>query len=96
MAAEIEVTRLLTWNAAIKHDRGKRCDLEAGIAKLFATEMCEQVPSEGIQMHGGYGYTEDFAVEQYSPDSKLLMVGEATYEIQRLVVAHRLLEYDTI
>jgi alkylation response protein AidB-like acyl-CoA dehydrogenase len=92
MATQIEAARLLTWNAAMKHDRGERCDLEAGIAKLFATEMCERVASEGIQIHGGYGYTEDFAVERYFRDSKLLTVGEGTNEIQRLVIARRLLD----
>jgi alkylation response protein AidB-like acyl-CoA dehydrogenase len=93
MAAQIEAARLLTWSAAIKHYRGECCDLEAGMAKLFATEMCERVASEGIQIHGGYGYTEDFAVERYFRDSKLLTVGEGTNEIQRLVIARRLVEY---
>jgi alkylation response protein AidB-like acyl-CoA dehydrogenase len=73
--------------------RGISAFTEAGIAKLFATEMCERVASEGIQIHGGYGYTEDLAVERYFRDSKLRTVGEGTNEIQRLVIARRLLEH---
>ena len=62
------------------------------MAKLFTTEICEKAASEGIQIHGGYGYTEDFAVERYYRDAKLLTVGEGTSEIQRQVIARRLLE----
>ena len=92
MATAIEAARLLTFQAAAKKDRGERCDLEAGMAKLFASEMCEKAASEGIQIHGGYGYTEEFAVERYYRDAKLLTVGEGTSEIQRQVIARRLLE----
>ena len=92
MATQIEAARLLTYQAASKKDHGERCDLEAGMAKLFASEICEQAASEGIQIHGGYGYTEDFAVERYYRDAKLLTVGEGTSEIQRQVIARRLLE----
>lgn len=92
MATHIEAARLLTYQAAAKKDRGERCDLEAGMAKLFASEICEKAASEGIQIHGGYGYTEDFAVERYYRDAKLLTVGEGTSEIQRMVIARRLLE----
>ena len=92
MATQIEAARLLTYQAASKKDRGERCDLEAGMAKLFASEICEHAASEGIQIHGGYGYTEDFAVERYYRDAKLLTVGEGTSEIQRQVIARRLLE----
>ncbi len=92
MATGIEAARLLTYQAAAKKDRGERCDLEAGMAKLFASEMCEKAASEGIQIHGGYGYTEDFAVERYYRDAKLLTVGEGTSEVQRQVIARRLLD----
>ena len=92
MATQIEAARLLTYQAAAKKNRGERCDLEAGMAKLFASEICEKAASEGIQIHGGYGYTEDFAVERYYRDAKLLSVGEGTNEIQRMVIARRLLE----
>ena len=92
MATQIEAARLLTYQAAAKKNRGERCDLEAGMAKLFASEICEKAASEGIQIHGGYGYTEDFAVERYYRDAKLLSVGEGTNEIQRIVIARRLLE----
>lgn len=92
MATHIEAARLLTYQAAAKKDRGERCDLEAGMAKLFASEICEKAASEGVQIHGGYGYTEEFAVERYYRDAKLLTVGEGTSEIQRQVIARRLLE----
>ncbi|MGQ4809814.1 Caffeyl-CoA reductase-Etf complex subunit CarC [Candidatus Entotheonellaceae bacterium PAL068K] len=65
MATQIEAARLLTYQAAAKKDRGERGDREAGMAKLFASEMCEKAASEGLQIHGGYGYTEEFAVERY-------------------------------
>lgn len=92
MATHIEAGRLLTLRAADMKNRGERCDLEAGMAKLFSSEASVQAASEGIQIHGGYGYTEEFAVERYFRDCKLLTVGEGTSEIQRLIIARRLLE----
>ena len=93
MATAIEAARLLTYQAAAKKGprRALRPD-EAVMAKLFASEMCEKAGSEGIQIHGGYGYTEEFAVERYYRDAKLLTVGEGTSEVQRQVIARRLLE----
>ncbi|MFQ5914871.1 MAG: acyl-CoA dehydrogenase family protein [Nitrospinota bacterium] len=92
MATRVEAARLLTYQAAAKKDRGERCDLEAGIAKLHASEASEFCASEAIQIHGGYGYIEEFDVERYFRDCKLLTVGEGTNEIQRLLIARRLVE----
>jgi alkylation response protein AidB-like acyl-CoA dehydrogenase len=92
MATRIEAARMLTYQAAAMKDRGERCDLEAGMAKLFASETSEFCASEGIQIHGGYGYINEFNAERYFRDCKLLTVGEGTNEIQRLLIARRLLE----
>lgn len=92
MATHIEAARLLVEQAARKKDRGERCDLEAGMAKLFASEMCQQVTLEAMRVFGGFGYTSEFNVERYYRDAPLMLVGEGTSEIQRLVIARQLLE----
>ena len=92
MATKIEAARLLTLSAAAKKDRGERCDLEAGMAKLFASEACHEVTMEAMRVHGGYGYTEEFPVERYFRDAPLMMIGEGTNEIQKLVIARNLLK----
>jgi alkylation response protein AidB-like acyl-CoA dehydrogenase len=92
MATKIEAARLLLQQAAQKKDRGERCDLEAGMAKLFATEMCQEVTLEAMRIHGGFGYTREFNVERYYRDAPFMLVGEGTSEIQRLVIARQLLE----
>ena len=92
MATKIEAARLLLQQAAQKKDRGERCDLEAGMAKLFATEMCQEVTLEAMRIHGGFGYTKEFNVERYYRDAPFMLVGEGTSEIQRLVIARQLLE----
>jgi alkylation response protein AidB-like acyl-CoA dehydrogenase len=92
MATYIEAARLLVEQAARKKDRGERCDLEAGMAKLFASEMCQQVTLEAMRVLGGFGYTREFNVERYYRDAPLMLVGEGTSEIQRLVIARQLLE----
>ena len=92
MATKIEAARLLTHSAAAKKDRGERCDLEAGMAKLFASEACHEVTMDAMRIHGGYGYTEEFPVERYFRDAPLMMIGEGTNEIQRLVIARNLLK----
>jgi alkylation response protein AidB-like acyl-CoA dehydrogenase len=92
MATRIEAARLLLQQAAQKKDRGERCDLEAGMAKLFATEMCQEVTLEAMRIHGGFGYTKEFNVERYYRDAPFMLVGEGTSEIQRLVIARQLLE----
>lgn len=92
MATHIEAARLLVEQAARKKDRGERCDLEAGMAKLFASEMCQQVTLEAMRVLGGFGYTREFNVERYYRDAPLMLVGEGTSEIQRLVIARQLLQ----
>ncbi|MEK6708975.1 MAG: acyl-CoA dehydrogenase family protein [Nitrospinota bacterium] len=92
MATRIEASKLLTYQAAALKAAGKRCDLEAGMAKLFASETAEFCASEAIQVHGGMGYIQELPVERYFRDCKLLTVGEGSNEIQRLIIARRLLE----
>ena len=91
MATKIELARQLTHYAAAKKDAGQRCDLEAGMAKLFASEMALATTWDALQIHGGYGFTKEFPLERYWRDSGLLTIGEGTSEIQREVIARRLL-----
>jgi alkylation response protein AidB-like acyl-CoA dehydrogenase len=92
MATKIEAARLLTRQAAAMKDRGERCDLEAGMAKLFASETCQEVSLEAMRVLGGYGYTKEFRVERYYRDAPLMIIGEGTNEIQRLVIARSLIQ----
>ncbi len=92
MATKIEAARLMTHDAARKRDEGQRVDLEAGMAKLFASEVCGEVTMEAMRIHGGYGYIKDYPVERYYRDAPLMIIGEGTNEIQRLIIARRLLE----
>ena len=92
MATKIEAARLLTYQAAAKKDSGERVDLEAGMAKLFASEMCAEVALDAMRIHGGYGYIKEFPVERYYRDAPLMIIGEGTNEIQRLVIARQLLK----
>lgn len=92
MATKIEAARLLMRQAAHKKDLGERSDLEAGMAKLFATEMCQEVTLEAMRIHGGFGYTKEFNVERYYRDAPFMLVAEGTSEIQKLVIARQLLE----
>ena len=92
MATKIQAARLLTYDAAAKKDAGERVDLEAGMAKLFASEVCGEVALEAMRIHGGYGYIKDYPVERYYRDAPLMIIGEGTNEIQKLVIARRLLQ----
>ena len=92
MATKIEASRLLVRQAAEKKDKGERCDLEAGMAKLFASEACEDVALEAMRVLGGYGYTQEFPVERFYRDAPLMIIGEGTSEIQKLVIARNLLK----
>ena len=91
MATKIQASRLLVYDAAAKKDSGDRIDLESGMAKLFASEVCGEVAMEAMRIHGGYGYTKDFPVERYYRDAPLMIIGEGTNEIMRLVIARQLL-----
>jgi alkylation response protein AidB-like acyl-CoA dehydrogenase len=92
MATKIEAARLLVRQAAAMKDRGERCDIEAGMAKLFASETCQEVALEAMRVLGGYGYVKEFRVERYYRDAPLMIIGEGTNEIQRLVIARNLVQ----
>ena len=92
MGTKIEAARLLTMSAAEKKDAGERVDLAAGMAKLFASEMCGEVAMEAMRIHGGAGFTKDLSIERYYRDAPLMIIGEGTNEMQKLVIARRLLE----
>jgi butyryl-CoA dehydrogenase len=91
MATKLEAARLLTRNAAERRAAGLRCDVEAGMAKLFASETALELATEAMRIHGGMGYTTDLPVERYYRDAPLMVIGEGTNEIQRLVIARGLL-----
>jgi alkylation response protein AidB-like acyl-CoA dehydrogenase len=91
MATEIEAARALVWRAAWLKDRGRDFGLAAAQAKLFASEVSSRVTNAALQIHGGYGYVTDYPVERYLRDAKLTEIGEGTSQIQRLVIARRIL-----
>ena len=92
MATKIEASRLLIESAAEKKNRGERCDLEAGMAKLFATETAAEVSFDAMRILGGNGYSKDFPVERFYRDAPLVVIGGGTNELQKLIIAKRLLE----
>jgi alkylation response protein AidB-like acyl-CoA dehydrogenase len=92
MATHIEASRLLIYSACEKRDRGERCDLEAGMAKLFATETAAEVSFEAMRIMGANGYSKDFPVERYYRDAPLVVIGGGTNELQRLIIARNLLK----
>jgi alkylation response protein AidB-like acyl-CoA dehydrogenase len=87
MATRIEAARQLMYHVCTQIDGGRRCDTEASMAKLFASEMAERVTSEGLQIHGGAGYTTDFAVERHWRDARLTKIFEGTSEIQLRIIS---------
>ncbi|MEO9189573.1 MAG: acyl-CoA dehydrogenase family protein [Acetobacteraceae bacterium] len=91
MATLVQAARLLVENAAQAYDRGERCDMEAGMAKLFATEAAVNVSLESMRIHGGYGYSTEFTVERLYRDAPLLVIGEGTNEMQRIIIAKQLI-----
>lgn len=91
MATRIEAARLLVWQAATLRDRGKPHSLQASQAKLFASETATFVTEQAVQIHGGYGYLEEYDVERYFRDAKATVIYEGTSEIQRLVISRHLL-----
>jgi alkylation response protein AidB-like acyl-CoA dehydrogenase len=90
MATKLTAARQLTRYAAEKYDSGERCDMEAGMAKLFASEVAMEIALNAVRVHGGYGYSTEYDVERYFRDAPLMIVGEGTNEIQRNVIAAQL------
>ncbi|MEK9752129.1 MAG: acyl-CoA dehydrogenase family protein [Rhodospirillaceae bacterium] len=96
MATRVEAARLLVEQAAQAYDSGRRCDLEAGMAKLFATEAAMENSAEALRIHGAYGYSLEYDVERYYRDAPLLCIGEGTNELQRIIIAKQLVERNPI
>ena len=89
---KIEAARMMTLKAARMKDAGERSDLEAGMAKLFASETGKEVVEDSFRIHGGYGYSKEYEIERLYRDAPLLLIGEGTSEIQRMVIGKKLLE----
>jgi alkylation response protein AidB-like acyl-CoA dehydrogenase len=96
MATRLEAARLLTYRAAEAYDLGERCDMEAGMAKLFATEAALENSMEAMRIHGAYGYSKEFNVERLYRDAPLLIIGEGTNELQRIIIAKQLIERNRV
>jgi alkylation response protein AidB-like acyl-CoA dehydrogenase len=96
MATKVEASRLLTLKSARMKDAGERSDLEAGMAKLFASETGKEVVEESFRIHGGYGYSKEYEIERLYRDAPLLLIGEGTSEIQRMVIGKKLLQRNKI
>jgi len=92
MATKIEASRLLMLSAARKKDAGERSDVEAGMAKLYASEICHEVVEDSFRIHGGYGYSKEYEIERLYREAPMLLIGEGTAEIQKMIVGRRLLE----
>jgi len=96
MASKIHAARLMVYDAAEKKDVGERNDLETAMAKLFASEVCGEVVMEAMRVHGGVGYTKELPIERYYRDAPLMIIGEGTNEIMKLLIAKRLLQNHAI
>jgi alkylation response protein AidB-like acyl-CoA dehydrogenase len=96
MATRVRAARLLLDDAARAYDRGERCDMEAGMAKLFASETAVEVSLEAMRIHGGYGYSKEFPIERLYRDAPFLLIGEGTNELQRIIIARQLVERNPV
>jgi len=96
MATKLTAARQLVLHAARRFDAGQRADMEAGMAKLFASEAAMQIALDAVRIHGGYGYSTEFDVERYFRDAPLMIVGEGTNEIQRNVIARQLISRNSV
>jgi alkylation response protein AidB-like acyl-CoA dehydrogenase len=94
MVTQIEAARTLLYKAAWLKEQGRPYTMEAAMAKMFATEMAEKVCRDAIQVHGGYGYSQEYPVERLYRDARLMTIGEGTSEIQRLVIARQVLKME--
>jgi alkylation response protein AidB-like acyl-CoA dehydrogenase len=96
MATRVRAARLLLEDAARAYDNGERCDMEAGMAKLFASETAVEVSLEAMRIHGGYGYSKEFTIERLYRDAPFLLIGEGTNELQRIIIARQLIERNPV
>jgi len=96
MATRVESARLLTESAASAFDTGERCDMEAGMAKLVASEAAVSNSLEAMRIHGAYGYSKEFNIERYYRDAPLLAIGEGTNELQKIIIAKQLIERNKV
>jgi alkylation response protein AidB-like acyl-CoA dehydrogenase len=96
MATRVEAARLLVESAANAYDEGRRCDMEAGMAKYFATEAAMENAAECMRIHGGYGYSKEYDVERLYRDAPLLTIGEGTNELQRIIIAKQLIQRNPV
>jgi butyryl-CoA dehydrogenase len=91
MATKLTAARQLTRYAAERYDSGERCDMEAGMAKLFASEVAMEIALNAVRIHGGYGYSKEYEIERLMRDAPFLLIGEGTSEIQKNIISKRLL-----
>ena len=96
MATKLQASRLLTYDAARAYDKGERCDMEAGMAKYFASEAAVFNSLESMRIHGGHGYSKELHVERYFRDAPLMTIGEGTNEMQRIIIARQLIERNPV
>ena len=96
MGTRVEAARLLVEQAARAYDEGRRCDMEAGMAKLFASEAALENATDAMRIHGAYGYSTEFNIERYYRDAPLLCIGEGTNEMQRIIIAKQLVERNPV
>jgi alkylation response protein AidB-like acyl-CoA dehydrogenase len=96
MATRARAARLLTLDAAAAFDRGERCDMEAGMAKYFASEAALENSIESLRIHGGYGYSKEFDIERLYRDAPLMCIGEGTNELQRIIIAKQLIKRNPV
>jgi alkylation response protein AidB-like acyl-CoA dehydrogenase len=92
MASKVEAAHLLMVSAAKTKDRGERNDLESGMAKYLASEYCADVVKESFIIHGGYGYSKEYEIERLYREAPMLLIGEGTSDIQKMIIGRRLLE----
>src|SRR5512135_2717484 len=92
MATKVEAAHALMVKAARMKDAGERNDLEAGMAKYLASEYCAEVVEDSFRIHGGYGYSKEFEIERLYREAPMLLIGEGTAEIQKMIIGRRLLE----
>jgi butyryl-CoA dehydrogenase len=96
MAAKVEASKLLVESAARAYDTGLRCDMEAGMAKYFATETGVFCAQEAMRIFGGYSYSTEYEIERFYRDAMLMCIGEGTNEMQRIIIAKQLVERNRI